>query len=176
MYISPYLGLLHCLSRYVTPLWQLLEHVVQDDHSDQWPCWGLGPSSPCFTHWPLRHHWRWRAREIMSGREKGSGREEHTRELKSDCQKLRPDMVMIMLPFKHHPFCGNYYFLKLCSFTDIIWGEQSEHKLFTPQRGGSFGFTITSSDTTGSFTHVALHPLNFAKCVHEANRQGARAI
>lgn len=57
-FVFPYLGLLHCLSRYVTPLSQLLEHVDQVDHSDQWPCWGLGPSSPCFTHWPRRHHWR----------------------------------------------------------------------------------------------------------------------
>lgn len=56
--VAPYLGLLHCLSRYVTPLSQLREQLVQDDHSDQWPCWGLGPSSPFFTHWPRRHHWK----------------------------------------------------------------------------------------------------------------------
>lgn len=64
------LGLLQCLSREVTPLSQLLEHADQDDQSDHWPCWGLGPSSPRFTHWPLRHHWTKAGSGVMSGQVK----------------------------------------------------------------------------------------------------------
>lgn len=73
-----YLGLLHCLSRKVTPLSQLREQPDQDDHSDHWPCWGLGPSSPCFTHWPLRHHWKKTEGGIMDEIEGGRRREAYT--------------------------------------------------------------------------------------------------
>lgn len=64
------LGLLQCLSRQVTPLSQLLEQADQDDQSDHWPCWGLGPSSPRLTHWPLRHHWTKAGSGVMSGKVK----------------------------------------------------------------------------------------------------------
>lgn len=83
--MSLYLGLLHSLSRYVTPLSQLREHADQEDHSDHWPCWGLGPSSPCLTHWPLRHHWMKAGRGIVSGRVKDRGTQVHT--FKWKCEK-----------------------------------------------------------------------------------------
>jgi hypothetical protein len=53
---EPYLGLLQCLSWYLTPPPQVREHSDHFDQADHWPCIGRGPSSPNFTHWPCRHH------------------------------------------------------------------------------------------------------------------------
>lgn len=84
--VGLYLGLLHCLSRYVTPLSQLREQLVHDDHSDHWPCWGLGPSSPFFTHWPRRHHWEIKILHIIKRKkreERQPGKERCTQTHKS---------------------------------------------------------------------------------------------
>lgn len=58
VFLEPYLGLLQCLSWYLTPPPQVREHSDHFDQADHWPWMGRGPSSPSFTHWPCRHHCR----------------------------------------------------------------------------------------------------------------------
>ena len=53
---EPYLGLLQCLSWYLTPPPHVREHSDHFDQADHWPWTGRGPSSPSLTHWPCRHH------------------------------------------------------------------------------------------------------------------------
>lgn len=56
LWVVGYLGLLHDLSRYMTPPPQVREQSDHSDHPDHWPCTALGPWSPNLTHCPLRHH------------------------------------------------------------------------------------------------------------------------
>lgn len=56
IFLEPYLGLLQCLSWYLTPPPHVREHSDHFDQADHWPWMGRGPRSPSLTHWPCRHH------------------------------------------------------------------------------------------------------------------------
>lgn len=70
---EPYLGLLQCLSWYLTPPPQVREHSDHFVQADHWPWMGRGPCSPNFTHWPCRHHWGKNMRHVCCQKPPGKG-------------------------------------------------------------------------------------------------------